>query len=452
MLFKNILTKFGAKFSADNIIEVSPQLKNPIFKMIKKDFGLQAKIEKGVEHHVPTKTVTPMDFKKMLRDFKQSRNIFNQSGQPYNFKTDAAKIFIREYSDKIDNEINSISEHFRLTQGVNIPYSDLVKEFAVTKRFEEVIGQAGPGHLLSFFQLQNIPGQVVPGKNLRFLQPTGAAAATGVVRLKTKFPKGVSKLQDLLSNLELQRRGIQTSSSNLSKFINPVRFLQDKAAYPLDILPKLTTRNIKHYVPGTDLDTKIEEKEGLLKKKREEIKKKIPEQARAGFDVEMIMAEDRIRNVINRRTPKEYREARATGEEPKVSKWRMKEFEDNISIALLPEVILGKIRKGNLTAYNVDDFKEANPYLYQRMAFDLFEAYKNGRLKLSYSQTLRLEKFLQRDITGLKGGVFNVNQESAEPIQALNQEVKNKGQYVRGTLLKRDTQESATPAQRYAGL
>ena len=173
---------------------------------------------------------------------------------------------------------------------------------------------------------------------------------------------------------------------------------------------------------------------------------------RAGIDVEVSLAKDRVRKVIARRLPKEIEREKLTGRKMEISKWKMRKFQNDIQTALYPKNIMKKLKQGRLLSYNVDDFAEINPYKYNRMAYDLYKEYVVNKKKMTYNQKVALGNFLKMDLTGLKGGVFNVIKQQAEPISILDREVTQKGNYVKGTLKSKPLEQQASATERYSAV
>ena len=154
--------------------------------------------------------------------------------------------------------------------------------------------------------------------------------------------------------------------------------------------------------------------------------------------------------MINKRLPEEVKTARLNMDKPNIPKWKMDMFEDDMTSALDKDYLLEKVARGTVSKNNVDDFKTINPYLYSRMSFQLYDAYTKKQSPRKYSYLLGLSTFLGRDLTGLEGGTFNVNNEAAEPITALNKQVHQKADYVKGQLKNFPKEEQSSPSVRYA--
>ena len=174
-----------------------------------------------------------------------------------------------------------------------------------------------------------------------------------------------------------------------------------------------------------------------------------------GYNTEAILTEERYNALISNKLPPEIKKSFIKQEPMKVPRWRMVKFEDDVNSAINPAYLMNKLKKGTLTTANVQDFAQMNPYLYSNMALELIEDWKNGNLlkRLTYSQKIALERFLQTtDIVNLRGGVFNVNEEASEPIKALERNVYQPQEYLKGTLDKQSRKNQVSSSQRFESL
>lgn len=390
--------------------------------------------------------ISPVEMKNRLTQYKSFLSPYESLGDTkspgYNFLKKFLRRADEHVNDKIEMAWGAIPD-----KQFPVSYKDLLKEYGLFTRSKNVIDGNIPGVGLGPFQYLWAARMASGGSNLAGLPLAlgGAGAAKG----HYKFKESALGLSRYLGKMEGYR------GSNQSK-LNPLNIISEFAASGKGAaLPKMTADYIGNLVPGLNL--KQGEKEELspldeIEKKKKEIEQRIPDEAKAGTNVEVMLAKERVANVINRLTPKEFLLAKAEGEKPDVAEWRGREFVENVSTALIPENILGKMAQGSITHQNVQDFKEANPYLYSRLALDLWNDFKDGSFVPTYNQKLALGVFLERDLTGLKGGVFNVLQESVEPMQKIYDEVKDKAEYVKGNIRKQNTHEQVTPSQRYASL
>lgn len=174
----------------------------------------------------------------------------------------------------------------------------------------------------------------------------------------------------------------------------------------------------------------------------------------SAFYVEKMRMEDRVNSLVEEILPDEIRQAKISGEEPKVPKWRLRQFIDDYKSATNYEYIHKKILDGTLSLSNVKNFAKVNPYLYQRVRLELFKEYENGgKENLKYSQKLALEDFLQiTTLTNTKGGVFNVNNEASEPIGILDREIKEPLDKITGKLNKGDITDKKSASERLESL
>lgn len=157
----------------------------------------------------------------------------------------------------------------------------------------------------------------------------------------------------------------------------------------------------------------------------------VSDDQKAAFDVESLDIKERAVQKINELTPEEYVKAQFSKEPVKIPKWKKRKFERDSTAALSAEYIRGLIMRGTINRRDRENFKFVNPFAYSKMALELYNDFVNKKLKLKYSQKIALGIFLDMDLTGLTGGVFNVNTESSEPIQSVNKEVEKKIRYLK---------------------
>ena len=175
----------------------------------------------------------------------------------------------------------------------------------------------------------------------------------------------------------------------------------------------------------------------------------------APYSVEAMLTEKRYDSMISKKLPEELRDNVIKLMPTEVPNWKKEAFLDDINTAINPSYLMSKVKNGLITAENVADFAEMNPYLYSQMVVDLISKWKNGNLmdKLSYSQKLALELFLQtEDITGLRGGMFNVNEEPTEPIQSIEKQIYAPNQHVKGNLDHQSRKNKISTTQRLESL
>ena len=398
--------------------------------------------------------INPVEFKKFVRSLKEKYHPYSDLGKQN-------PIIIKELN-KVITQLDKMAN--KRISSVDPKYGELIKDYSEATRMFDLAGGQKPKTFLSYFQSKGIGAPVTKG--LPFLSDTLAAGASFGSRKGTGYPQGAKNLQDSRANMLRKQSGqeIPYGDRNIISKLNPLSLLSDIIDKGR-VVPRFTSQYIGTKVPEADItDGNGESKEnendailnemigdqGSLKSIKNNRKKKVPEGARAGFDVEMILAEERILKVVNRITPPEIKEAKASRKPVNVPPWKMRRFEDRCSAALNPEYLIQKIAQGNLTAENVQDFKEVNPYLYDRIALQLHTSYHTDTLNLKYSQKIALGVFLGQDLTGLTGGVFNVNKESAEPITSIEREVHQKGQYVKGRIKQANAEEQKSASSRYS--
>ena len=437
---------------------------------IKKSFNpILSALGATVKMQSLNKKVTPLDVMKMIKEFKKNNNVFTQVGKTLDETTYEGRTYFKRISENLESAADDIAT---LSNNSNLAnYKDLKSKNSMANRIISVIGSAGDPNLLSAFQYAQftpVP-KAIAGYNT-FLHNL-AKFSSGML-MKERFRKGqqigsksstiikeLARDKEIQPNLikDLKRYGgyrsdmIQSGYEKTKKGYEKIKpYLQTGQGN----LKNLTTQHIRLMVPDSELGG--EPVDDGLSIFEEEIKKKkegLDRQTSAGVDVESFLSRKRMKAVVNKNIPKKYLiKKKSKNDVIKMSEKDKLIFEKNMSIAFLPDVMLEKLETGGFSSQNVKDFKMVNPYLYNSLKLKLYNDYKQNEESYSYAKKLRLAKFLNIDLTGLTGGMFNVNEESAEPIQARNEKINNKTEYVKGTIRKRDTLESSSPSYRYASL
>ena len=380
------------------------------------------------------KGITVADIDEFLLNSKKNLDIYELVGQVKKAQSLPSKRFFGILGDIIKETY----EDYGAQQQFNLrgkTFKDISDEYALMRRFSEVLGKSPKGHFLSYFQVANIT------PNFMGVAPTGARGPTGLlskagagaVVVSSKVKLGYPQLSKAMQKFE-------SRSPIGQKPYNPLHLLKNIYTDKQTIIPRLTVMDIASIYPSS------QRKNDTLRGESMNIKKKLPDKMKPGFDVEMYKMKQRMEEVKKQNLPKE---AKGKMEDfISVPKWKQRRYEDYMTAALSPEYLLQKIENGTITQTNVAQFKHINPWLYNRLAFDLYNAYNKAGLKLKYSQKLALGLFLGQDLTGLKGGIFNVLEESAEPIGITKEDGGSEGDYIKGYVRKGTYEDKKSTSQR----
>ena len=205
--------------------ELSPTFEKQYqrFMKIKKDFA----------------TVDPIQLKGFIRDIKKYQSPYSdRAGSGIDPKSIPLKDFIKKYDTETNKAISEVEGFF------GGEYQNAVDQYAVAKRFYDIIGSTSAGQSLSYF----IPAQVARS-GLAPVVGHGAASAAALplgvlasLRIKAAGgrPGPIAKIQEQTAKEAARKRGVWFSPSQMTES-------------KLKPFEKLTVGGIKELLPDSNL-------------------------------------------------------------------------------------------------------------------------------------------------------------------------------------------------------
>ena len=350
--------------------------------------------------------INPNKFKTVLPDIEQFILTAKKKLQPF-------KEFSRE-----NNPLSNESRRFFAIMGADFAelyeklypqYKDYLKEYSANSTLLDVLSEIGSPNVLSWFQARS----VMPGQVGGMSYPEAAKGALAWVPLKTmrwkrNYPEYAYKSQDRLAKYNTSRVNPVEGLMNMLGAGQSTKDLS-KTFIKRSSLQSLTEAFKQPEETGTGQSI-----ESYFNDVSNAEKKKLNEDDQASFDMEVKDMRDRVNALILQTKDQQ------TGTLP-VDEM---ESEDIVNTAVNPDYLLQKISEGTLLKRDAQNFKQINPWLYHRMALDLYLAQKEGILELDYMQTQALENFVDRELIKLKGGF---NNEKYQPAKAITRDGRDQG-------------------------
>ena len=396
-------------------MEIDTTVINPIFKdstslssklANPKIQGLEKKIKKDISKIIDDKNSSKNIFGQLeeldeyFRKLANSHKVYGDGATTGAEKQirDKIKLLHRKFIDHSDELLENLlvsddpAKHKAYREVFN-NYKSLRSKYKLHKRVNEL----GAGVLrepISFFQ-----------KNYAVQAGTGGLA-----------PRAITPLA-ILEGSERVKEGIGVISSGKSaySFKRGADAIRNKGASALRIpfLGDEYRRKDKSFTDDLqDLEFGFDEEAENEKKKLN-----LTDEQAAAFDAEKYRYKENLKKLVKANLPEGYLKRELAGEKVNVPAWQRVSFNQDIEVALNPAKAEELVMKGGFSAKNREEFKLMNPSLYYKMKHKFLKDFEENPDKLSYSQKLAVSNFVDYDITGLKGGIFHVTEDTRNVIQ-----------------------------------